>query len=290
MRRPPRTPPELLFVTAALSQYAGAAVAVLLFAFVAPAGVVWLRVLVAGLVLAAVRRPRVRTWTPRTMLLIAAFGGALAAMNLTFYLAIELLPLGTAVAIEFIGPVAVAALGSRSRHQWLALASCAAGVLLLANVQLEASPEGVAFALAAAVFWAAYIVLGHRVAHAALGLPALGAAMLAGSLVIAPVAAPAALPAFASLWLLAACIGVGLFSSVVPYGLEQKAMALLPRERFALLLALLPATATVVGLVLLGQVPELEELAGIALVIVAVAVSRGGAAPAPRPAEGELPR
>jgi inner membrane transporter RhtA len=195
----------------------------------------------------------------------------LAAMNVTFYLAIDRLPLGTAVAIEFCGPIAVAALGSRTRSDAGALALAIAGVLALADVHLAGSPDGLAFAVAAGVAWAGYIVLGHRIAADAAIRPQDGLAlgMAIGAAGFAPILVSSAVPALVSAPLLAACLAVGVASSVVPYALEQIAMRRLPRARFALLLALLPATAAIVGALILGQVPGLVEGAGIGLVVVA---------------------
>ena len=262
-----RLPPEAFFVLGAVSQYVGAAVSVLLFASVPAAGVAWLRVVSAAGVLGAWRRPR-GVWSP----LVLAFGTALAGMNLAFYLAIDRLPLGTAVAIEFLGPVAVAALGSRRPRDLAALGTALAGVLLVADVRLEGEPLGVALALLAGALWALYIVLGARVAAAGLGVDGLAAAMVLGAVAIAPLAAWQAADAFADPLLLGACLGVGLLSSVVPYGLDQLALRRIPRDRFALLLALLPATAVLVGAVVLGQTPKGTEAVGIALVVVAVSV------------------
>jgi inner membrane transporter RhtA len=269
-----RLPPHALFVLGAISQYVGAALAVLLFASVPAAGVAWLRVVAAAAVLVAWRRPWQTTWTAARLRLTAAFGIALGLMNLTFYLAIDRLPLGTAVAIEFAGPIAVAALGSRTRRDVVALGLAVAGILALADVHLSGSPGGFALALAAGAFWAAYIVLGHRVAADAGLRPrdGLALAMAIGALVLAPALLPSAVPALVSPLLLGACLAVGVASSVVPYGLEQVAMQRLPRARFALLLALLPATATVVGALILGQVPGVVESAGIALVVVAASL------------------
>jgi len=266
-----RLPPQALFVLGATSQYVGAALAVLLFASVPAAGVAWLRVVASAAVLVAWKRPWRTTWTPARLRLVTAFGLTLAFMNLTFYLAIDRLPLGTAVAIEFCGPIVVAALGSRSRRDALAVLLATAGVIALADVHLAGSPDGLALAIAAGVGWAGYIVLGHRIAADASIRPQEGLAlgMAIGAVGFAPVLIPSAVPALVSPPLLAACLAVGVASSVVPYALEQIAMRRLPRARFALLLALLPATATVAGAVLLGQVPALVEAAGIALVVVA---------------------
>ncbi|MBB4663571.1 EamA family transporter [Conexibacter arvalis] len=274
-----RMPPQLLFVTGALTQYVGAGLAVLLFARVPVIGVAWLRIAAAAVVMALWARPwRLapgERWSAARLRLVAAFGLALAGMNVCFYLAIDLLPLGTAVALEFAGPVAVTALGSRTRRDAVALATAAAGVLLLADVHIAGSPGGVALALAAGALWAGYVVLGHRVAaDPALGRSRAGlaAAMVVGAVAVAPFAAPDAAGALLSPPLLLACVGVGLASSVVPYALDQVAMARLPRARFALLLALLPATAALAGLVVLQQVPSVAESAGIMLVVCATAL------------------
>src|SRR5829696_2465488 len=160
-----RVPPQLLFGLGAVSQYVGSAVAVLLFEVVPAAGVAWLRIAAAAGALAIWRRPwRNERWSRRRLALAAAFGVTLALMNLTFYLAIDRLPLGTAVAIEFIGPISVAAIGSRTRRDIGALALATLGVVLLADIHFAGSPGGVALALAAGAFWAGYVVIGHRVA------------------------------------------------------------------------------------------------------------------------------
>jgi inner membrane transporter RhtA len=249
----------------------GSAVAVLLFASVPAAGLSWLRAASAAVALVAWRRPWRTVWTARRLALTGAFGTALACMNLAFYLAIDRLPLGTAVAIEFAGPVAVAAIGSRTRRDLLALALAVTGVIALADVHLSGSPEGVALALLSGVLWAAYIVLGHRVASDPGIRPQDGLAMgmALGALVLAPFLVSEAMPGLTDAGLLLACIAVGLASSVLPYVLEQVAMRRVSRARFALLLALLPATAAIVGAIVLGQVPGLLETAGILLVVAA---------------------
>jgi len=266
-----RLPPHGLFVLGALSQYVGSALAVLLFAAVPAAGVAWLRVAAAAVALVAWRRPWRTRWTSRRLGLVAAFGATVGLMNLAFYLAIDRLPLGTTVAIEFCGPILVAALGSRTRRDIAALALAGLGVLALADVHLAGEPLGVALAVATGALWALYIVLGHRVAADPGIRPQDGLAlgMVIGAVALAPALVPAAAPALADPALLAACVAVGLAASVVPYALEQVAMARLPRARFALLLALLPATAAVVGAVVLGQLPGPVEAAGIALVVAA---------------------
>lgn len=267
-------PPEALFIGGALAQYVGASLAVLLFAVVPAAGVAWLRVLAAFAALALWRRPWETRWSPRALGLAGVFGLALAAMNLTFYLAIDRLPLGSAVAIEFCGPIAVATLGSRTRRDAGALALAVAGVALLADLHFSGAPLGVGLALAAGGFWALYIVLGHRLALEPGLRPrdGLAAGMGIGALAFAPFLAASAAPAFAAPWRLGACLLVGLLSSVVPYALDQLAMTRLPRARFALLLSILPASAAIIGAVVLGQLPGVTDLCGIALVVAAAAM------------------
>ncbi len=266
-----RIPPQGLFVLGAIAQYVGSSFAVLLFAVVPASGVAWLRVLSAAVALGAWRRPWRTRWSRRALGLAAAFGLSLSAMNLCFYLAIDRLPLGTAVAIEFWGPIAVATLGSRTRRDIGALGLALAGVLLLADVHLAGTPAGVGLAAGAGALWALYVVLGHRVAADPDLRPrdGLAAGMAIGALALAPFLAGSAGPALASAWRLAACVLVGLLSSVIPYALEQLALARLPRARFALLLSLLPATAAIIGAVILGQLPGGLEIAGIALVVAA---------------------
>ncbi|MFC5062892.1 EamA family transporter [Actinomycetospora atypica] len=281
-------PAPLLFVLGGASMYAGAALAVGLFDRMSPAGVAWLRLAGAALVLvvwrlmarflATRRAPRTPVrWSRRRLVLAGAFGLVTAAMNIVFYEAIARLPLGTAVAIEFTGPVLVAALGSRSRRDWAALALVVLGVGLIADVRLEGSPAGVAFALAAALLWAAYIVLGARVSQGSgstgEGVDGLAIGFVVAAVVLSPLALTAA-PIAGEPLLLGSALALGVLSSVVPYVLDQVVLRRVGRARFALLLALLPLTATVVGLVGLAQVPAPLEALGIAAVVVGVALRR----------------
>lgn len=264
--------PEALIVVSAISLYAGAAVAVSLFDYLQPQSVAWIRVAGAALLLLAWRRPWRASWTRERLLWAAAFGATLAVMNLMFYLAVKQLHLGTAVAIEFLGPISVAVFFSRSRRNALALAVAIAGVALLSEVSASGQLEGVGFALVAATLWAGYILLGSRVATQGAALDGLGLGMFVGALVIAPAGLPWIEPVLDRPWLIAAGVAVGLLSNVVPYGLDQVAFRRVPPGRFALLLALLPATATLAGFIALGQVPSPAETVGIALVITAIAI------------------
>lgn len=264
-------PAPLLFVLGGSSMYLGAALAVLLFDRLDPAGVAWLRLFGAALFLLAWRRPGRACWRGRRLALAAAFGLATALMNVAFYEAIARLPLGTAVAIEFCGPVAVAALGSRTVRDGAALLLAVAGVMLIADVQFAGEPTGFVLALVAAALWAAYIVLGKRVATGGNGFDDMTVGFVVATVLLSPLALTTG-PAWVSPGLLGIAAGVGLLSTVVPYVLDQVVLRRLGQARFALLLALLPATAGVVGLVVLGQVPRPLEAVGIVAVVAAVAL------------------
>jgi inner membrane transporter RhtA len=271
-------PPQLYFMVSAVFHYLGPAFAVLLFARVDVLGVAWLRIASAAVVLGLWRRPwrglaRLDRDARRTLL---ALGTVLAVMNCCFYLSIGRLPLGTVAAIEFLPVVVLAALGARTPRNLLALATAVPGVYLLTDVRLAGEPLGVAFAFANAVLFALYIVLGHRVARAgqASGIDGLAAAMLVAVVVVTPIGGWAAAPALLDPVALAAGIGVGIASSVIPYVTDQLALARLPRATYALLVSLLPATATVIGVVVLAQIPTLVEIAGVALVVAGVALHR----------------
>lgn len=269
-----RLPAEAWFVVAAVSMYAGSALAVGVFDRVEATGVAWLRILGAVLVLGAWRRPWRAPWTRRRLVLAAGFGVVTASMNTCFYLAIDRLPLGTAVAIEFLGPIAVAAVLDRSRRNLLALVLVGVGVAMVSGVQWQGSADGVAWALASAGLWAAYIVFGSRVAGAGSGLDGLATGLAVGLVVLAPVGAAPATAAFADAGVLAVCLLLGVLSNAVPYAVDQVVLTKVTAGRFALLLAILPVTAAVVGAVALGQVPEPAEAAGIAAVVAALALRR----------------
>lgn len=267
----------LLFVVGALSQYLGAAIGVFLFETTNPATVAWLRAAGAAAVLLAWRRPWRRRWTARMVVAATAFGVVTLGMNVAFYEAIARIPLGTAVAIEFAGPVAVATAGSRRARDFLGVVLVAGGVYLLAGVEPDVDWAGVGFALLAAALWAGYILLGKWVADAGDGVDSLAIGLATASVIAAPLLLGVQLAGDASVfadprtWLLG--VGVGVLSSAIPYALDQRVLARIGRERFALLLALLPATAAVVGAVVLAQSPTVGEVAGIALVMLALVVT-----------------
>jgi inner membrane transporter RhtA len=273
-----RVPPHLYFVVSAVFHYLGPAFAVLLFARVDVLGVAWLRVVAAAAIFALWRRPwRVlRALDRQGRKLLLGWGAVLAVMNACFYVAIDRLPLGTVAAIEFLPVIVLAALGARTRRNVLALVLAVPGVYLLTGVQLEGEPLGVAFAFANALLFALYIVLAHRASRLAALPPidALAAAMLIAALFVTPIGGWEVVPALTDPVAILAGIGVGVSSSVIPYVSDQLAMRRLPRATYALMVSLLPATATVIGIVVLAQVPTWAEAAGVALVIAGVAIHR----------------
>jgi inner membrane transporter RhtA len=271
-----KAPPESFFAISAVFHYLGPAFAVLLFARVEVLGVAWLRIASAALIFAAWRRP----WRSFAALdrdgkrLLVAWGAVLAVMNCVFYSAIDRLPLGTVAAIEFLPVIVLAALGARTARNLVALVLAVAGVDLLTDVVLAGEPLGVAFAAVNAALFALYIVLGARVAErgAGAGIDALAASMLIAAVIVTPIGGWAVLPVLDDPVALAAGIGVGISSSVIPYVADQLALARIKRSTYALMVALLPATATVIGIVVLAQLPTAVEVAGVALVVLGVAV------------------
>lgn len=284
-RTPPlrrRVRPELFFVGSAIFHYLGPAFAVLLFVRIEPLGVAWLRILSAAVVFALWRRPW-RAWTAANRAerrTIIAWGFLLAAMNASFYVAIDRLPLGTVAAIEFAGPVLLAAIGVRSLRNLAALVLAIGGVAALAEVTLSGSPIGFGFALVNMVLFSGYIVVAHHVSrHKRLtGIDGLAMAMLVAAVVAVPFGVVDAVPALTDPVSLGAAVGVGVASSVVPYVFDQLAMRRLPRATYSLMVALLPATATVIGVLVLTQIPTPADLLGVALIITAVAVHRDSVA------------
>jgi inner membrane transporter RhtA len=273
-----KAPPESFFAISAVFHYLGPAFAVLLFVRVDVLGVAWLRIASAALIFAVWRKP----WRAFAVLdrdgkrLLLAWGSVLALMNCIFYSAIDRLPLGTVAAIEFLPVIVLAAIGMRTARNLAALVMAVGGVYLLTDVVLEGEPLGVALAAANAVLFALYIVLGAKVAErgAAAGIDGLAASMLIAAVVVTPIGGWAVLPVLDDPVAIAAGIGVGVSSSVIPYVADQLALARITRSTYALMVSLLPATATVIGIVVLDQLPTWVEVAGVALVVAGVAVHR----------------
>ncbi|RWM26067.1 DMT family transporter [Mesorhizobium sp.] len=269
-------PPHVWFCVSAIFHYLGPAFAVLLFAQVGVLGMAWLRIASAALIFAPLTRP----WTVfaradrPTRLLLLAFGTCLAVMNCAFYLALDRLPISLVAAIEFVGTIGVALVGLRSRRNVAALAIAVAGTLLLIDIKWSSDPVGLLWAFLNGALFVGYIVLGHRIAQTGIGIAGLGTAMAIAFIVVLPIGFGEALPAFSAPALLVAAIGVGICSSVIPYICDQLAMARLPRASFALMLSLLPLTATLIGVIVLRQVPSLTDCLGIALVVAGVAIHK----------------
>ncbi len=269
-------PPQTWFAISAVFHYLGPSFAVLLFPAVGVLGVAWFRIASAALVLAPFTRPwqTLRAVDGRTRLLLVGLGLCLAVMNTAFYLALDRLPMSLVAAMEFVGTIGVALYGLRTRRNVAALALAVMGVVLLIDVTWQSDPAGLAWAGLNAALFVGYIVLGHRAAAngASDGVRRLGAAMIIAFVVLMPIGLLQAMHAFGSLHLVLAGIGVGICSSVIPYICDQLAMSRLPRASFALLLAMLPATATVIAAIVLAQIPTVRDLIGIALVMLGIAL------------------
>jgi inner membrane transporter RhtA len=259
-------------VLSAVSQYIGAVIAVSLFDEVAPQTVAWFRVIGAAIAVVAVSRAWRERWTRSELIAAGLFGVATALMNTFFYLGIDRVDLGIAVTIEFIGPITVAAVATRSRRNAVALAFAIVGVLVLGGTEIDGNALGLFFIFLASLMWAAYIVIGSHVARLDRGVSGLGIGLAIGALAITPIGAPGSLDVWSSPRLLALCLLVGVFSNAIGYGIDQFTMRRIPVRRFSLLLALLPVTAVLIGWIALDQQPSGIEFFGIALVIVGVLI------------------
>jgi inner membrane transporter RhtA len=264
-------PAPLLVVAGVASTQAGAAVAKSLFDDLGPGGTVLLRTLFAAAVLLVLWRPRIAGHGRADLLTAAAFGLALAAMNWTFYAALDRIPLGIAVTIEFVGPLAVAVLGSRRPLDFTWIVLAAVGILLRARGGGEVQTAGVLLALLAGFFWAMYILLSARTGRAFPGGSGLALAMVFGSALLLPVGVADAGDALLDPGLLAIGFGVAMLSSAIPYSLELEALRRLPARVFGILLSLEPAMAALAGFLVLGEGLSLRECFAIALVAAASA-------------------
>lgn len=260
-----------ILLASGIIQYVGASIAVTLFAAASVAAVAWGRVAVGAIVMMAWRRPTIvwrQLWRP------AVLGIALVTMNVLFYYAIARIPLGTAVALEFIGPVLLAAVTGRGWRIWTGIVLAVSGVFLISWIGVDTSEPGVAagvtFAVAAGAAWALYMWMGSKVATAGAGPDSLALGMAIGALLYVPLAIPDFAVILTDVKLLALMVAVGLFSSVVPYFLEVTLLSKVPASTFALLNSLYPATSLVVGMVLLRQFPSAGEIVGLVLISIAV--------------------
>jgi inner membrane transporter RhtA len=274
-----------LVMGAVASVQIGAAVATTLFDELGPAGTVLLRTGFAAVALFLLWRPRLRG-QPRSALRDALlFGLALAGMNLSFYAALDRIPLGIAVTLEFTGPFAVAIATSRRAADLLWVALAAGGIVLLSpGIHGELDTAGVLFALLAGAFWASYIVLAARVGQAFSGGQGLTLAMIVAAVVLLPGGIVAGGAELGDPGLLAAGLAVALLSSAIPYSLELEALRRLPKGTFGVLMSLEPAVAALVGFVALGQGLSAAEVVAIGLVVAASAGALS-AAGTPSPVE-----
>jgi inner membrane transporter RhtA len=274
-----RIPPALLVLAGVASLQLGAAFGKTLFDEVGPAGTVLLRQAFAALVLMLAWRPRIRGRSAADWRLVLVFGLVLAAMNLSIYAAIDRIPLGIAVTIEFVGPLGVAVAGSRRALDLLWVALAAAGILLLSDFgTADLDLVGVLLALLAGCLWAAYILLAARVGRAFEGAEGVALAMAAGTVVTVPVGVADGGTELLSASVLAIGFAVAILSSAIPYTLEMEALRRLPTGVFGVLMSLEPAMAALAGFIVLGENLAAYEVVAIALV---VAASAGAARNAP---------
>jgi inner membrane transporter RhtA len=285
----PRTlpgPAILLVLGSCSSLQAGAALAIRLFPVLGANGATLLRLGLAAIVLLAVTRPRVRGWQGRQWQAVLLYGVSIAGTNAFFYAALARLPLGTAVTIQFLGPLTLSAALSRRMRDlgWVLLAVTGVAILGLSESHGTGvgghgplSLAGVAFALASGAFWATYIVTGTRVSAAVPGRGGLAVAMSAATLILLPFGARDAARIAWAPHLMPAAFGMAMLASVVPYSLELAAMRRAPKRVFGILLSLEPAVATMAGWLLLGQHPSAVALAAVVIVVAASTGSALGA-------------
>lgn len=265
-------PSPVLVIGAVASVQTGASLAKSLFDQVGPGGTVLLRVILAAALLGAIWRPSVRGLGRSELGLVLAYGIALAGMNYAFYSALDRIPLGVAVTLEFVGPLGVAVAGSRRALDLLWVALAAAGILLLADLGGGSTDTtGVLLALLAGGFWAAYILLAARAGAAFPGGAGLALAMYVASAVLLPFGIAEGGSELLSPGVLAVGAGVALLSSAIPYSLELEALRRLPARVFGVLMSLEPGMATLAGFVVLGEVLGAREIAAVCLVVLASA-------------------
>jgi inner membrane transporter RhtA len=285
MIRADRIPPTLLVLAAVTSVQFGGAFAKTLFDEIGPGGTAFLRVLFAALILAALWRPAVRGLSRAEWQLAVAYGFALVAMNLTFYEALDRIPLGIAVTFEFVGPLGVAIVGSRRPLDLLWVALAATGILLLSDFGgADLDGLGVALALLAGGFWAAYILLAARVGRTFEGAHGLAIGMCAGALMLLPFGIADAGGELITGETLAIGLAVAVLSSVIPYSLELEALRRMPAGVFGVLMSLEPAAAALAGFIVLDEGLATREVVAIALVVAASAGAARNASVPPRDA------
>lgn len=279
-----RTPAPLLVIGAALSVQCGAALATTLFEEAGALGAVWLRQAFGAVILVALSRGALRRLRGRPLMPVLALGGILAVMNSLFYESIDRVPLGVAVTAEFLGPLLVAALGSRRVEDFLWVLLAGAGVALLGSPSVDVDHLGLLLALGAGGCWALYIVVGKRLTSTWPLLDGLTVAMLVAAVLMAPLGVASAGGEFLDLSLLGVGVAVALLASVVPYLLELSALRRIRVSAFGILMSLEPAAAALAGALILSQRLTLLESVAVVLVIVASVGANRRAAAVPPPA------
>ncbi|MEH2490962.1 EamA family transporter [Bradyrhizobium sp. AZCC 2230] len=269
-------PPHAWFGVSAIFHYLGPSFAVLLFPAVGVLGVAWMRIASAAAIFAPWTKPwrTIKEADARTRFLLIGLGACLAMMNTSFYLALDRLPMSLVAAMEFVGTIGIALYGLRTARNLAALALTVLGVFLLIDVKWSTDPLGLFWAFLNGALFVGYIVLGHKISEsgASGGVERLGAAMAMAFFFVMPIGFVQAAEAFTMPVLVLAGIAVGACSSVIPYVCDQLAMSRLPRASFALMLALLPATATLIGVMVLAQIPSGQDMIGVLLVMSGVAI------------------
>jgi len=268
-------PPHAWFGVSAIFHYLGPSFAVLLFPAVGVLGVAWMRIASAAAIFAPWTKPwrTIKEAGPRARFLLIGLGACLAIMNTSFYLALDRLPMSLVAAMEFVGTIGVALYGLRTARNLTALALA---VFLLIDVKWSTDPLGLFWASLNGALFVGYIVLGHKISEggASGGVERLGAAMAIAFVFIMPIGFVQAAAAFTMPVLVLAGVAVGACSSVIPYVCDQLAMSRLPRASFALMLALLPATATLIGVMVLAQIPSGQDMIGVLLVMSGIAIHK----------------
>lgn len=270
-------PPHAFLIASGIIQYAGAAIAIGLFTALSPAAVAWWRVILAASVFLVWRQPWKDGLTRQDLWQSTVFGVAMTGMNVTFYEAIARLPLGTAVSLEFVGPVSVAVLRSRGWRPRIAAIFTMVGVASIGGIGVDLSDagvrEGLVWISVAALMWALYIVWGQRIASQRSGITNLAVGASIGSILTSPFFLWSVPVVILDPWMFAALLGVAVLSTVVPYSCEAMAMSRVTAATFALLAALLPATSALVGALIVQQIPSVGECIGLALISLAIALT-----------------
>jgi inner membrane transporter RhtA len=277
-----RAPSGGLVIGGIASVQIGGALAVHLFAWVGPAGAVLLRMVTAALILLATSPPRLRGRALHGLPVAVVFGLVLAGMTLSFYNALHRVPLGIAVALEFVGPLTVAVAGSRRSLDLVWVALAVGGIVALTRGGAEPiSALGVFFALLAGALWGCYILLSARVGRAFERGAGLTVALCVAAVVALPVGVASAGASLVQPRALALGAAIGLLSSAIPFSFEMEALRRMPASLFGVLMSLEPAMAALTGFVLLGQQLTARALLGIALIVAASVGASMGSRRAP---------